>query len=153
MSSSRRAATHVQSAMRARTAFVLSAAVAAAVFFARRRCPLPEHWVGPAPHYDYVRAISFQRDGRGRFIYGYSQHVVCEFGFTWTRHGDEIDLLSSPVGPAGQMRIQIESGDFVAPVNDYPEPTPRHFGCRLTFEHNPYPSCGDGREFYTCLLD
>jgi hypothetical protein len=153
MSSSSHAAAPVQSGMRARTAFVLSAAAATTVFFAQRHCPLSTGWVGPAPYYDYLRAITFERGGRGHFFYGYAQHVECKFGFTWTRQGDEIDLLSSSVAPAGTMRIRIDSGNFVVPVNDYPKPTPRRFGCRLTFERNPYPHCGDGREFYSCPLD
>ncbi len=104
--------------------------------------------MGPVPHYDYLRNITFEQGGRGEMVYGSGQHMVCEVAFQWERHGGAIDIDARTIG------VQIDSGKFKAPVNDYPKPTERRFGCRITFDADPFPGgCGEGRVFYACPLD
>ncbi|HZS38364.1 MAG TPA: hypothetical protein VFF06_16120 [Polyangia bacterium] len=133
--------------MRLRTAAACAVA-AALVWPARRACPLEQAWMGPVPHYDYLRNITFERGGRGEMVYGYAQHVVCELRFSWRRDGDVVEI------DARRIPVRVEKGRFVAPVDDYPEPTLRTFGCRVTFGEDPFPAgCGRGAQFYACPLE
>jgi hypothetical protein len=138
--------------MRAR--WVAGLALAAMAIAARDRAPsLTRTWHAPAPHYDYLEAITFARGGVGNMVWGYHQAVRCDIDFRWRRAGDgavELTYLREALQPR-RLAFAVERGRF-----DVRDPGPGgdrtiHYRCRLTFGATPFPAgCDTQRVYYGC---
>jgi hypothetical protein len=139
--------------MRARS-WVVAIGLAAIALAARDRAPaLERRWDAPSPHYDYLEAIHFARDGVGNMVWGFHQAVRCDIDFRW-RQVDartiELHYVREPVPPR-RLAFATDWGRFdvidPGPVDD----RTIHYRCRLTFGATPFPAgCDTQRVFYGC---
>jgi hypothetical protein len=112
---------------------------------------LERTWNAPAPHYDYLEAITFAHDF-GNMVWGYHQAVRCDVDFRWRRvdaRTVELHYLRA-ADPPRRLAFATDYGRF--DVRD-PGPTDRiiHYRCRLTFAASPFPAgCDTQRIYYAC---
>ena len=114
---------------------------------------LSRYWVAEAPHADHIETVSFAEDGFAHLVWGYGQHVRCEWWPKWRREGNDVVRLEG-VDDDGEwveraVHFKIDHGDYE--LIEHEDDTIRHYYCRITFDQSPFlEHCDTQRVFYSC---